>query len=142
MLPTSRSETRMDMAWLSPETRLAEIHAKLSARKEVDAVTVKTFLRWFGASRRGFWVVQNVEHMLSEAGLQTRPDFNAVHIDSPVRFELRPHRPRETDAKEVAPSSLSEPTSATVAVVDGGPTLIAGASADPATTPKEWISPT
>jgi len=50
--------------------------------------TVRTLLSWFGAQRRGYWVVAEIRRALAVADLQTLPDFESAYIDSTVEFRL------------------------------------------------------
>lgn len=49
-------------------------------------VSVRTFLSWFGVSRRGGLNVSRIEAALEEAGLRTLPDFSDVWIDDIVEL--------------------------------------------------------
>ncbi|MET8753429.1 CBS domain-containing protein [Streptomyces sp. NPDC004667] len=65
-------------------------HARLKdARRQADAdapitVTVRDLLGWWGASRRGYLVTEQVASELANHGLSTVPDFAAVGIDDRV----------------------------------------------------------
>ncbi|MFE5329334.1 CBS domain-containing protein [Embleya sp. NPDC056575] len=65
-------------------------HARLKdARKQADAdtpitLTVRDLLGWWGASRRGYLVTDQVATELANHGLSTVPDFAAVGIDDRV----------------------------------------------------------
>lgn len=50
--------------------------------------TVRTFLGWFGAQRRGYYITRDVEAALSELGLETEPDFRGAFIDAPITIKL------------------------------------------------------
>src|SRR5262245_17291921 len=62
------------------------IVAQLERGEIPTPVTVRTLLSWFGAKRRGYYIVQNIRGHLHHAGLQTDPDFEPAYIDSEVRF--------------------------------------------------------
>ena len=49
-------------------------------------VTVREFLSWFGAERRGYVIVWNIRRVLKEVGLETKPDFEYAYIDGLVSF--------------------------------------------------------
>jgi CBS domain-containing protein len=70
--------------------RLNEIAAQLRNGKEVPPVSVREFLSWFTAQRRGYWIVEWIRRSLNEAGLETEPDFESAYIDSPIRFSIAP----------------------------------------------------
>jgi CBS domain-containing protein len=121
------------VSYIAPESRLSEVREKLVAHEAVDGLTVRTLLRWFGAARRGLFVARNIEKALTEAGLETFPDFNAVHIDSPIVFKLLKSRPDEVipsrdPAERIIVTTLPEGESQTPSSFP----LIAGAHADPA----------
>jgi CBS domain-containing protein len=65
-------------------------HARLKdARRQADAgapiaLTVRDLLGWWGASRRGYLVTEQVTAELANHGLSTVPDFAAVGIDDRV----------------------------------------------------------
>jgi CBS domain-containing protein len=48
--------------------------------------TVRSFLWWFGFSRRGYRVVRWVRHTLEQHGLTTEPDFEYAYIDGHISF--------------------------------------------------------
>ncbi len=54
---------------------LDEIAQKLKSKTPVLPVTVRTFLSWFGAQRRGAYVVERIRAELDEVGIVTYPDF-------------------------------------------------------------------
>lgn len=72
--------------------RLAEIAEQLKRGEKPEPETVRTFLSWFGAQRRGHYVAQRVKRLLRKNGLTTIPDFQYAYIDSQVTFELAPQR--------------------------------------------------
>ena len=48
--------------------------------------TVRAFLLWFGAGRRGARVVREIRHTLATHGLRTEPDFERVYIEDFIGF--------------------------------------------------------
>jgi hypothetical protein len=48
--------------------------------------TVRAFLLWFGAGRRGARVVRLIRHALGTHGLRTEPDFEFAYIDGYIGF--------------------------------------------------------
>jgi CBS domain-containing protein len=56
-------------------------------------ITVRDLLQWFGARRRGFWVVEQIREDLAEVGLRTNPDFESAYIDAPIEFLLESANP-------------------------------------------------
>jgi hypothetical protein len=92
---------------------LATIAENLKEGRAVDPVTVRTFLGWFGAKRRGFVVTHRIRWQLQEAGLATIPDFESSWLDSYIEFQQIDHGEASV-AREAAPvedeSIGSEPT--------------------------------
>jgi CBS domain-containing protein len=70
----------------------------------LDPVTVRTLLAWFGFERRGKDVVTYIRNALRATGLVTEPDFDAVWLDSPIRF-----RPMQSEHVEQAEQSTEVP---------------------------------
>lgn len=48
--------------------------------------TVRELLSWFGASRRGYWIVERIREDLQKVGLVTDPDFESAYLDSKITF--------------------------------------------------------
>lgn len=69
-------------------TKLQAISDDLIAGKEVEHVSVRTFLSWFGVERRGQWVAHSIRFHLKEKGLETFPDFESTYIDSLIQIRL------------------------------------------------------
>ena len=67
---------------------LRSIAEDLKAGRTVEPVTVRTFLWWFQAQRRGPVIVRNIRNELEEAGIVTVPDFESRWVDAPINFEL------------------------------------------------------
>ncbi len=67
---------------------LQSIVEDLQAGRAVEPVTVRTFLWWFAAQRRGPNIVRRIRQELDEAGLVTVPDFEARWVDAPIDFAL------------------------------------------------------
>jgi hypothetical protein len=73
---------------MSPEERLSIIASDLREGKPSPTVTVREFLSWFGALRRGYWIVRSIRQGLAATGLQTSPHFESAYIDSPISLVL------------------------------------------------------
>jgi CBS domain-containing protein len=70
---------------------------------------------WFGAYRRGYWIVQGIRKALRKAKLVTEPDFESAYIDSPIRFLVLkppapPPAPAAGAAETPAPAATAAPT--------------------------------
>lgn len=73
-------------------------------------ITVREFLGWFGAERRGYWVIERVRRALEKAGLKTEPDFEAVYLDSRFRFAQVPPSASTVSTKTSSlPPALESP---------------------------------
>jgi len=77
---------------------LVEAASQLKRGKKQDPVTTRQLLSWFGAQRRGYYVMQALHAALDSVGLQTDPNFENVYIDAPIRFIAKPAK----SAKEAA----------------------------------------
>ncbi len=80
---------------MSVSDRLQEIAISIKAGGEDRQVLVRTFLAWFGAQRRGYWIVKSVRDALAEARLVTVPDFETAYIDSNIALRREPVEPTE-----------------------------------------------
>lgn len=80
---------------MSNSDRLSQIAQELQEGKIAPSVTVREFLSWFGAQRRGVWIVSNIRQNLNHVGLRTEPDFESAYIDSDIGFRLMREPPIE-----------------------------------------------
>ena len=67
---------------------LAGIAKAIRSGEKPPVITVRTFLQWFGAQRRGLWIVDSIRTALAEASLRTAPDFESAWIDGEISFLL------------------------------------------------------
>lgn len=86
-----------------PSERLERIAAELRDGKEVESITVRQFLWWWFAERRGHVVVWNIRRALRDAGLETDPDFAGAYIGSRISFKLT-----APDVEEAQPIATEE----------------------------------
>jgi len=70
------------------DKRLKQIATDLTAGEPSPLPTAREFLSWFGAQRRGYWIVAQLRLKLKEYSLVTEPDFESAYIDSPIAFLL------------------------------------------------------
>ena len=91
--------------------RMSSIAEQLRNGKMVSPVTVREFLSWFGAQRRGYWIVASIREALDQNKLRTDPDFESEYIDAPISFVL------------VEPTSQPELQTASVEQVAGASAL-------------------
>ena len=66
--------------------RLAEIASQVHDGGNPPPETVRTFIGWFGAQRRGFWIVRDIRRALESLKIQTQPDFEGEYIDALIDF--------------------------------------------------------
>lgn len=71
----------------------------------VEAITVRKLLEWFGAQRRGYWIVDEIRATLDEAGVATIPDFESAHIDSLVEFAATSTRTAREESRGASKNS-------------------------------------
>lgn len=67
---------------------LQRIATELRDGRQSPRVSVREFLSWFGAQRRGYWIVYSIRRELEELGVETDPDFETTYIDAPIAFQL------------------------------------------------------
>lgn len=65
--------------------------------------TVRSFLLWFDAARRGYRVVRRARRVLRRYGLITNPDFEFTYIDGQISFQKGP---REGAVGETIPDDV------------------------------------
>ena len=66
--------------------KLREIARQVHENKAEAHETVRNILAWFGAKRRGLYVVNSIQKALADLELTTEPDFTNVYIDSEVQI--------------------------------------------------------
>jgi CBS domain-containing protein len=62
---------------------------RLREGHRVNRITVRDFLRHFGAERRGAAKVEAIREILDSLGLQTEPGFETAWIDEPIWLRLK-----------------------------------------------------
>lgn len=90
---------------------ILDIASRLEKGEVPEKATVRTFLEWFGAQRRGFYVVRNIRNTLEKLGIQTDPDFESAYIDELVAFSRA-----EGDARSFATASVPAEEALSVAL--------------------------
>ncbi len=91
------------------DEQLNQISAKLQNKEDVPAVTVRTFLSWFGAQRRSYWNVFAIRAALRRSGLETDPDFESAYIDSDIRFVIAWSEIPDAKKGEISVAESSKP---------------------------------
>lgn len=72
------------------DERLTAISDQLKRGVAPQRETVRSFLLWFGAERRGYRVVRRIRNALRRHGLLTSPDFEWAYIGGFVSFQKAP----------------------------------------------------
>lgn len=107
--------------------RLGEIAGQLAEGRAPPSISVREFLSWFGAYRRGYGIVQGIRKALRKAKLVTEPDFESAYIDSSIGFLV------------LKPPTPPAPPPAGGAVA---PAPAATAATEPVTAPSAYADPT
>lgn len=68
--------------------RIKVIVSQLRAGESFAPLTVREFLSWFGAKRRGYWVASEIRRVLQEHSIETDPDFESTYIDGQIQLRL------------------------------------------------------
>ena len=63
---------------------LKTVAEELRSGSAPQRYSVRTFLKWFGAQRRGYYVVKDIRGALRKLQLTTDPDFESAWIDEPI----------------------------------------------------------
>ena len=88
--------------------RFNQIIQDLESGKKVERVTVRDFLWWFSAQRRGLIVISMIRFSLESNGLLTEPDFEGAYIDELITFVRKPTA--VTPTEEVPERETLDPT--------------------------------
>lgn len=91
--------------------KLSEISEQIQSGQTPEKTTVREFLSWFDAQRRGQVVVSHIRHKLKTFELVTFPDFEYAYIDQAISF--RPLVPEEAESEaELQPLGMprTDPT--------------------------------
>ena len=100
---------------------LTRITDEIAQGKSPAPVTTREFLSWFGAQRRGYFIVRSIRKELEKARLQTVPDFESNFIDAALDL-CRVSAP-DTDATTTNPDLSTETSSeSSEAQTDSPPT--------------------
>jgi CBS domain-containing protein len=102
--------------------RLQRIAVALKSGESSPTPTVREFLGWFGAMRRGQWIVRSIRASLEAAGLITQPDFESAYIDGPITLALAPQIVTGVGTATSVSTALGDSTNAQVET--GGPVSV------------------
>ena len=89
------------------EEKLGAIAQQLKKGVSPPRETVRSFLLWFGAERRGFRVVRRIRWKLQKYGITTNPDFEYSYIDGYIGFQ---QAPPAGDSEEAGGTAIADPT--------------------------------
>jgi hypothetical protein len=62
---------------------------RLHSGYRVNRITVRDFLRHFGAERRGASKIESIRRILDDLSIETDPDFTTAWIDAPMWLRLK-----------------------------------------------------
>jgi len=79
--------------------RLKDISESLKAGNSPNPVSTRTFLSWFSAQRRGYWIVRDIRAQLKELEIKTVPDFESAYIDGLIGFVTVPKEVKKPSPK-------------------------------------------
>jgi predicted transcriptional regulator len=102
---------------------IISIRDEIAAGRAVPGVPVRTLLQWFGAKRRGFWVVREINEQLTEASLETEPNFESAWIDAVVGFSRlksgQTSLPSSEPAEQASPGASEQTTKSQTTWITG-----------------------
>jgi CBS domain-containing protein len=90
------------------DDKLQAISAQIKKGVAPQRETVRSFLLWFHAERRGFRVVRRIRFKLKKYGIATSPDFEYTYIDGYVGFIPAP--PEDDPSAAHAGTATADPT--------------------------------
>lgn len=85
------------------DQKLENISTQIRKGVVPPSETIRSFLLWFGVSRRGWRVCKQIRSKLRKYGLTTAPDFEYAYIDAPIVFS-----PVSATEKEESKSGIAE----------------------------------
>ena len=88
---------------------LVEAYHKLR-RGEAVEVTVRQFLGWFGAQRRGSSITWGINSWLKQLGIVTKPNYEFLYIDTPISLGLAELQKESKATKAVEGIPEAKPT--------------------------------
>lgn len=98
---------------------------RLKAGHRVNRITVRDFLRHFGAERRGAAKVAAIRRILDSLDITTEPDFETAWIDGPIWLQLKQGvQPCITDVSADDENLGLDGTSLDEVVLEGTPSAV------------------
>jgi len=67
---------------------LHEIAERLKNGQRVEPISVRALLSWFGAFRRGSWIVAKIRSDMGKLGIETVPDLESTYIDGSLTLGI------------------------------------------------------
>ncbi len=67
--------------------RIRVVSDRLRSGEQIDPLTVREFLSWFGAKRRGYMMVHQIREALEKYAVVTEPDFEVTYIDGEISLK-------------------------------------------------------
>jgi predicted transcriptional regulator len=100
---------RPRVEYQTPAEILKEVSEGLNGGSEPPRLTVREFLKWFDAQRRGPNIVARIDDLLNKAKLETKPNYVDTYIDDDVSIVTtsQPETPIVGEALETV--SLADP---------------------------------
>lgn len=111
--------------------RLKIAAEQIKEGRQPEEETVRSFIGWFRAKGRGRNKVKEIREVLAELGLETQPDFDAVNIDSPIRFVTVSNSAATGENKHTGSAHLGTSASEISDSAVSQVAFISGAVADP-----------
>ena len=112
---------------------LSGIRDAVTLGQPSESISVREFISWFGARRRGSWINWLIRTRLDQYGIRTLPDFEAVHLDSEISFALtEPLEEAIADRRIVEAEAAFSVQPEMQAASNELPAFIVGAVAEPA----------
>jgi CBS domain-containing protein len=117
----------------TPNERLDQVVLALGEGRAPETLTVRQFLDWFGAKRRGYSIVRRIRVALRRRRLVTVPDFESAYIDGLIQFgpSLRSQGAGGSNQPGGAPVRVHEQANAPSEEVAEALDRVGGAIADP-----------
>jgi hypothetical protein len=78
------AETQLEVPSMEIPPKIQHAAQRLKEGHKVNRITVRDFLRHFGAERRGAVKVEAIRGIPDSLDLQTEPDFETIWIDEPI----------------------------------------------------------
>ena len=129
---STQSSSEANLETQTVPNKLRDIARQIHENGAEVQESVRTLLSWFGAKRRGLYVVDSIQKALTEVGLTTEPDFTNVYIDSEVYIipfqQSHADKPQHQSVEDKVTSAIGVPDATAEVVADE---YVSGAIEDP-----------